>query len=170
MKPPISDPFEAPDSNLPSEETKFFRYRFWPYFLSTLSAILSLSLPTICLISIGGEPWIRATMLLGSTTACALYTLLVTWAVSIFQPVKLNCWAIHAPSIWGNRREIEWAQIQEVRYFWLFYPFALISTPQKRNFIWLPLILRDMKGFARAVEEWAPADNPLRLFLQKRGF
>ncbi len=173
MKPPISDPFEAPDTSSPEDE-RIFRVRFWRCFLVSLLVGLPVGLSFLLILSIViqsqfQEEIIGGAMvagLIGGIVAGVLESLSMYWLT----PVKVGTRGLKSSSFWSVSREVEWSQIHTARFFWLGLPYLLISTPQKRNFIWLPLILRDAKGFARAVEELAPADNPLRLLLQKREF
>lgn len=170
MKPPISDPFEAPRSGNNPEQWRIFRVQFWRYFVMTLAGALSWSLPLVWLLIANERAEDQRGAFMGGIGAGAVATMLMSVIVFLLVPVKINRQKLKSTNFWGAGREIEWSQIAEVRFRWVLLPFAVISTPQKRNFIWIPLFLRDMKGFARAVEELAPADNQLRLFLQKRKF
>lgn len=169
MKPPISDPFSAPDLSC-GEDGRIFRISFWRYFFLSLLAGLALVLPILLVANLdlpmGAQVGIAFGGIMGGSVAGLLATMAMFWLT----PVKVGRRGLKSSSFWGVVREVEWSQIQAAKFLWLGLPYILISTPTKRNFIWLPLLLRDMKGFARAVEELAPAENPLRLWVQKRGF
>lgn len=170
MKPPISDPFGAPSFSNEQEHWCLFRIQFWRYFVMTLAGSLAWSLPVCWLVLAGERAEVQRACLIAGIMAGVVATLVMSIIMFWLAPAKMNRQKLKSTNFWGVGREIEWSQIVEVRFRWLFLPFAVISTSTKRNFIWLPLFLRDMKGFARAVEEWAPAGNPLRLCLQKRNF
>lgn len=170
MKPPISNPFGAPHTNDEPDQWRIFRVQFWRYFVMTLAGALAWSLPVVWLLIAGERAELQRAALVAGIAAGLGATLVLSVITFCFMPARISCQGLKSFSFWGVSRQIEWAQIQNVRFRWFFLPYALISTPTQRNFIWLPLFLRDMNGFARAVEEWAPADNPLRLWVQKRGF
>ena len=167
MKPPIADPFEpSPDQ----EPWRTFPIRFWRFFLTVTALAFSLSLPVVWFLLRNERVEAQRGALTAGLSAGLAAGLLLSILSVYLLPTKVNRHKLRSTDIYGLEREIEWSQIEKVRYFWFVLSFGVISTPTKRNFIWLPLFLRDMNGFARAVEEMAPVDNPLRLFLQKRGF
>ncbi|HEX8464511.1 MAG TPA: hypothetical protein VF627_07820 [Abditibacterium sp.] len=55
--------------------------------------------------------------------------------------------------------------MKSVHRLWFGSPYIRIALEGRWFKIWVPLALRDTQGFARAVEKWAPADNPLREWL-----
>lgn len=162
MKPPISDPFGSPPE---TQNHRIFRVDFWRafvgyfcFFVLVLSPFLMSVLEPI---RDDREIFVFPSILIGAA--------LVSAALGLIYPVQISKSGLRGINSWGAKREVEWPEIQRARFVWLFHPYVIISTSRKRNFIWLPLYLSDQKGFARAVEEWAPEENPLRLWIQKRG-
>ncbi len=165
MKPPIPDPFEKPQIRVLESETRVFHLDLWRVFKGTLPFMLLITLIVWAIVSpIRGY----------GKVVFAFASLSVSLASSIlpalFFKIQVMEAGLKAPNAWYFSRVVNWADIRKVRYCWVFWSYLLISTPTKRDFIWLPLYLSDKKGFAQSIEEWAPEDNPLRLFLEKRNF
>ncbi len=104
------------------------------------------------------------------TLASALVFLVVVSPLSsalgaILYPVKVTQFGIQGAPLVGV---VEWTQMKSVRILWLGYLWARIARQNRFAPLWVPLALTDLKGFARTVEEWAPEDNPLRAWAQKR--
>ena len=163
MKPPISDPFEAP--NFDDLITQDFAVDIRQGFVAALP--LAASILLVCWLILADIPGYGKFVFIVVTSFALLTSILISLFLMRIRVIKNG---FRAPDVWGFSREIEWSQIKDARSRWLFCSYIVISTHQKRNAIWIPFFLRNPQGFARAVEEWAPADNPLRLFLQKRGF
>lgn len=167
MKPPISDPFAPPI--LPEEESKIFGQSFWRvYFGILLSSAISSSV-------IIGFLWFA---LISSPIESRLLILLsVSSVLLVVNPLLGAALATTSEFIEVSRLGIrtphfpefaEWSQMKKVHSIWPMYT-APISIRGQFFKMQLPLTLKDSKGFARAVEEWAPIDNPLRLWIEKRG-
>lgn len=163
MKPPIADPFESPPQLLGHREFRVDFLRslvgyFCFHFLVLGPFLLTVLAP------------IRDDRKIFVFLASLIFAALISAAVGLLYPVKISPSGLRGTNYWCVKREVEWAEITRARFGWFVFSYALISTARKRNFIWLPLCLQDKKVFAQTVEEWAPADNPLRLWIQKRGF
>lgn len=163
MKPPIADPFGAPVPFFEAEETKVFGLHLLRVYFGMLLMIVGFFSPFLLSVS---DPVHGKSRLHSLFFAFAVLPLWLTF-VSAFLPVKINRFGIQIAPL---QSFIEWSEMKSARYCWMGLSHARISIQGRFFKMWLPLTLRDPKGFARAVEEWAPADNPLRLFLQKRGF
>lgn len=162
MKPPISDPFAPPDSFC-GEETRVFRHSFWRVYRGMLLMIIVLFSPFLFFIfdPIHGESLFHKILFIWIVLPCCLTFM------QAFSPVKINRSGIQ---IAASQDFAEWSQIKGASYSWMFLLYVRIWVQGRLFKQSLPLTLRDPKGFARAIEEWAPVDNPLRLWLQKRDF
>ncbi|PQV63780.1 hypothetical protein B1R32_109120 [Abditibacterium utsteinense] len=163
MKPPISAPFGSPSTE--EQNQQIFRVDFGRsfagYFLIYFLILTPILLPVMAPIRGNNELFIFCGII--------VFAALVSTTVGLFFPVKISPNGLRGSNFWGVKREVEWRKIKRARFSWFIFSYAILSTSQKRNFIWLPLCLSDPKGFTRAIENLAPADNPLRLFLEKRG-
>lgn len=174
MKPPIADPIET---GLLEEGEQPFYLEFWGLlrrifgtYLLTIGPFFWAILLPVFHRSHGRTPPHATLTMLGIVVGVCFFAALVATAIGFSQPVRVSAHGLKGTNWVGLPREVAWAQIGAVRFFWLVLPYALLSTPQKRNFVWLPLILKDKERFARAVEKYTTSDNPLRLFLRKRGY
>jgi hypothetical protein len=83
-----------------------------------------------------------------------------------FQSVAVHPQKLRAYTFWGTKVILEWTEIvavRPIRILGLLY-LRVVSSGRKKP-IWLPLFLVDLPGFVTAVNESAPADNPLRQWL-----
>jgi hypothetical protein len=89
--------------------------------------------------------------------------------VSRYYPVHVSREGIRARNPAGIACRLRWEEMTRVDPVWwaLLARYVRISSARKKDAIWLPLYLKDMKGFAALVREHAPADNPLRRFLEQ---
>lgn len=162
MKPPIADPFLPPVE----EENRVFRHSFWRVYRGMLGLfVVFAGLQIWWLVS--RVPSMPAQFYL--TNALFMVGILpVTSAFSfMIHPVKITRAGVQGPPILGF---IEWDRMKTARFLWLGLPYARVSLRKHLYALWIPLTLKDHQAFAQTVEEWAPADNPLRLFLHQRGF
>ncbi len=162
MQPPISDPFLPPVE----AENRIFRHNFWKIYWGILPIyVVFAGLQSWWLLT--RMPWMPAELsLLNAFLFIAI--LPVTTAFSLMlHPVKITRSGIQGPPIVGFA---EWEQMKTARFFWPGAPYVRVTLQKHFFALWIPLTMKDTKAFAQTIEEWAPADNPLRLWLQKRKF
>ncbi len=165
MKPPIADPFAPPAP--PDEQTRVFPQSFWRVYFGTALLTFLILVPMIAL-----WPLMRQ-VFLGSGQSFMLFFLVfinplsAAFSMTFLHPTRITRFGVQGPPAVGF---VEWNQMKSARAIWFGLPYARIPARNHFFALWIPLCFKDKKAFARAVEEWAPADNPLRLFLQKRGF
>lgn len=165
MRPPIADPFGPPASF--AEESRVFRRSFW----RTYVAALFLALVMVPLM--GTYFWFSTPQMFSGSNRIALAMMLVSAVVvnplagalgAFLYPVKVTRIGIYGPPSAGF---VEWEQMKSVRTLWLGHPWVRIGLRKRFVALWVPLALHDLQGFARTLEEWAPADNPLRVWAQR---
>jgi hypothetical protein len=172
MKPPIADPFEE---GALEEEVARFHYHFWKTYLFCFILSLVMAGPT-CLYILSQLYESDSQLMRASISriglAFSLLFLIVPLLCTVcyfLSPVKAGTTSLRCTNFWGVMRQVEWAQINEVHRPKIPFPYLIISTAEKHNVLWLPLILGDMAGFTRIVEKYTTENNPLRLFLKQRG-
>lgn len=162
MKAPIADPF-AP---IFDSKNRLFGVNLFKLFVNYGIIYLFLLAPILWLIvaPIRGHAkfWILLIGLLTATLFSALTGLIYT--------IEVSGEGLRGANAWGVKRIVVWDEITRARFAWLGLSYVLTSCSGKRSLLYIPLDLSDKKGFDRTVEETAPADNPLRLFLAKRKF
>lgn len=162
MQPPISDPFLPPVE----AENRVFRHSFWKVYRGMLMVFVVFaglqswwlfarvpSMPPQFYLS-------NAFLLIGIVPVTSAFSLMI-------HPVKIMRSGIQGPPIMGF---IEWERMKTARFLWLGVPYTRVALRKHLFALWIPLTLKDPKGFAQTIEEWAPEGNPLRLWVQKRGF
>ena len=95
------------------------------------------------------------------------------WIDDIFvQVILLFKVTLTRKSIKGNRsfgfpRHPTWDQIESVKPFsFLFLKYLRVYTSDGKTPLWLPLFLKNYKGFKRDILEFVPEGNPLREFFE----
>ena len=142
-----------------------FRLRFGPFALSqSVTGIIP-----ITLFALHGPEHLRFYALLFLAFKISLGAVLTAAIVSRFFPVTVGETGIRARNFWGMARVITWHEMASVAPIrWLFFTsFARISTHRAKNWVWLPLFLRQQNEFEAQVRKFAPVDNPLREFFEK---
>lgn len=164
MKPPIADPFAPP---MADEDTRVFPQSFWRVYRGNLLFALLFG-GTLLLF----WPLSRAIFSQGNGGFVLFFILilnpLVTALSAVFlHPVRVNRAGVQGPPGVGF---VAWEQMKSARALWLGLLYVRIRARNHLFALWIPLALSDKTAFAQTIEEWAPADNPLRLWLQKRNF
>lgn len=157
-------PLPVPD---PDTGMLVFRCKFLHFWLVTSFVSLIISQPMIILTSFGDPILLRA--VIGSSVASCLIACGIISALSIIMaPVKVDADRLRGTGFWGKSAQVAWQNISSVkRINHLTLPYIKISTPYKKNIIWLPLFLADPQGLRDAVANFTPPDHPLRLALEK---
>lgn len=143
-----------------------FRLRFMPF---ALSQFVPGAWSFLLLLWQGPQEWrIWLTVLLALKVTGG--GVLVAAIVSRCFPVIANARGLRARNFWGQAREVAWEDISEVKPIrWLIWTdFVRISTKESRNIVWLPLFLREQNAFEDKIKQWAPLENPLRVFFENR--
>jgi hypothetical protein len=168
--PPIADPVEISNDG---EEGETFHLDFWRAFRFYALGLLSFYWFLFFVIL---APTFRSPQNLDFRITRLFFTffpLLGAWVAArsdTWGPITIRNHTLELPNFWGSPLKLGFANIQSVRFSWYGLPYAIISTAEKRNFMRLPLFFRDISAFTRAVEKNTTEENPLRLFLQKRGY
>ncbi|RYG62670.1 hypothetical protein EON80_22670 [bacterium] len=171
MKPPIADPSNA---SLFDEGAEVFRSNFWRalrfylLFVTVLFGPLTYSMLTVKLRSrpehsLQIEEFVLFGVMFGVLPILGACLTMISF-------YEIGADTLKAHGLTGRVEEVEWANISSVKYLRLLSPYAVISTPEKRTAMQLRLNLKDMAGLTRAIEKRTAEDNPLRLFLQQRGY
>ncbi len=161
MRPPIADPF-APPNPFPAEETRVFAQSFWRTYFGTLGAmvIFAAVFALYFVWRFGGaflsQQGFFLLLMLGINPLSAAFG-------ARFRPLKVTRHGVQGPPLVGF---IEWERMKAARFLWIGFSYARVSLRRHFSALWIPLTLRDPQSFARTLEEWAPADNPLRLLMQ----
>lgn len=157
---PIADPFLPPVE----EENRVFRHSFWKVYRGMLAVFV-----VVAGVQTG---WLMARVpslpsSFGLWNAILIVGILpVTSAFSlVIHPVKITRAGVQGPPVVGF---IPWDRMKKAGSFWMGVPYARVSLRKGLFALWIPLTLKDPQGFAQTIEEWAPEENPLRLWLQKR--
>jgi hypothetical protein len=88
------------------------------------------------------------------------------WAFSVCFPNKLNAAGVHGHSFWGVRRFIRWGDIQKATPFrYLVFRFLRLHPVDGKAPTWIALSQARQKEFEEEVRKLAPADCPIRAFL-----
>ena len=164
MRPPIADPFAPPATDT---DTRVFKHSFWRVYMGTALLTLLLLGPLIAF-----WPLMRQVFLGSGNNFMLFYVmfinpLIAALSMTFLHPTTVTPLGVQGPPIVGF---VEWSQMKSTHAIWFGLPYARIPARNHLFALWIPLTFTDKKGFTQTVEEWAPADNPLRLFLQKRGF
>jgi len=148
----------------PSQLT--FRISFWRPWLLAVTPLALLAAAGIVVAIVTGERTAAVVVLLGFVAIAVVLLLpigLVSWT---------SRWHVDANGIGGRNNMLiytylKWADIVSVEP-WLIpgYPYVQVNGVGKRWAFWLPLFLTDMPGLRAAVAQYAPAENPLRHYLE----
>ncbi len=166
MTPPIADPSGAPTS---SEEIRVFRQNFWRVYVGFLLLLAFLAVPVMASVLWFFVPHKHVLKNLNGLIVIyvlfvAVYPFVVAFGATL-HVVKVTRFGIQGPAFVGF---VEWTQMKSVRVLWLGCLWARIARRNRFAPLWVPLALTDLNGFARTLQEWAPEDNPLRAWAQKR--
>jgi hypothetical protein len=67
----------------------------------------------------------------------------------------------------GHAPAVRWAEVTGATRVRLpGFPFVWLHTAGRRRAIWIPLYLKDMGGFRRAVSKYTTPEHPLRRVLE----
>ncbi len=168
MRPPIADPFGSSDSF--AEESRIFRQSFWRTYRGALLFSVLFMVPLMGIFFWFAIPEVflgRGRIMLAVVFGFMVLLNPLAGALgAVLHPIKVTRFGIQGPPTVGF---IEWEQMKLVRTFWLGHPYARVSLRHHLFPLWILLALLDEDGFARTLQDWAPEDNPLRTWAQKRG-
>lgn len=162
MRPLIADPYGAPAS---PEESRVFRLSFWRIYFGSLLLCGFVMVPVL-----GTVFWfVSPQMFRGSGRIALTVALFLAVALNplagalgaVLRPVKVTRRGIYGPPLIGF---VEWERMKGARTFWLGQLWARIALPNSLFALWIPLALHDFNAFSRTLEEWAPENNPLRVW------
>lgn len=144
-----------------------FRITLWRPWLLAILPLALLAAVGLALTLAAGQRAAAFAILLGfAGLALALL-------VPIGLAVRASLWHLDRNGIGGRNNwlayhRLDWAEIDSVEP-WLIpgYPYVQVNGRGKRWVFWLPLFLTDMPGFRLAVAQYAPAENPLRRYLEQ---
>lgn len=165
MKRPISDPFGPPDTPGVGLQTHTFQCNLWSVFFGNLLLALVLVTPLSWLlwtVTLEKYRGLVALLVLGQLMLPPIAGVIG----ALLAPVKVNGMGIYGAPVIGF---IEWSQMRSCRMIWMGTWYVRVKLDRKFAAHWVPLSLHNKEGFALAVKEMAPIDNPLRLTLQKWG-
>lgn len=145
-----------------------FRITLWrPWLLAAAPVFLLVAVGSV-ISFIAGAPAEFALGLLLVPAALAVILLL-----PIGLSVAISRWHVDPNGIGGRNNylaynRLDWSQIESVEP-WLIpgYRYLWVNGVGKRRAFWLPLFLTDMPGLRAAVAQYAPPENPLRLYLEQ---
>ena len=157
-------PIPVPD---PDAGVLTFRCKFLHYWIATSIAGLAWSVPILFVISLG-DPTLQQ-LVIGISIASGLTASgMITVVLIIIAPVKVDAIHLRSTNFWSKAAKVQWQEISSIkRINYITLPYIKISTPYKKNIIWLPLFLADPQGLRDAVANFTPPDHPLRLALEK---
>ena len=144
-----------------------FRITLWRPWLLAVT-------PLVLLAALG----IASTVAAGAFAAATSILLgLVGLAVVLLVPIGLAAWAsrwhvdpngIGGRNNWLVYHHLNWSEIESVEPSLIpWYRYVQVNGVGRRWAFWLPLFLTDMAGFRSAVAQYAPAENPLRRYLEQ---
>jgi hypothetical protein len=84
------------------------------------------------------------------------------WVYVRALPVRVSAEAFTCSNGFGKTVAVPWDSITGVKHLPLpGFPYLLVTTTRTKLKLWLPLLLRDLRGFTEKVEEHAGPDHPL---------
>lgn len=167
-RPPIAPPLPTP-AYLAEGFTDAgpFRYHFLRYFRAVLT-YLFLIVGILLLLIWGTDKRSFPYMLLFLVVFTPPWALLSSWFYWRISETSLGHDGLRSQNMWSITTNVTWQEITEGKRIWRFFLFYLrVSTKQKRHALWLPLFLREPENFAESVKQFAPPDNPLRLYFEE---
>jgi hypothetical protein len=144
-----------------------FRISWLRPWLLAVALIAGVLLPVALLGAGAGQAgaWVAGALGLVVCAAVVLVPIVIATATS--------AWHVDADGIggrdnWHVYRRVDWAEIDSVSPMPIpGYRFVWVNSRSRRHAFWLPLFLTDMEGFRAAIARYAPADNPLRRYLDQ---
>ena len=172
MQPPIADPNAKPQRHFAGAETREFRLKFWLYCLSTLlfsvvfAGVVLFAFDIISLGELRADAGAQALGLLGLAAVLSLVMCAYVWR---FLPMKVDGWGLRAVTFWTTPQEVAWSEMSRVRYFWMGFPYAIITCAGRPK-LWVWLALEKPREFAASVAAQTAPEHPLHAFLAERGW
>jgi hypothetical protein len=144
-----------------------FRITFWRPWLLAITPLALLTAFGVIASLVSAKPAAAIGILLGFAGI----------AVVLLLPIGLAIWAsrwhVDSNGIGGRNNmlvyhRLDWSEIESVEP-WMIpgYPYLQVNGRGIRRAFWLPLFLTDMPGFLSAIMQYAPAENPLRRYLEQ---
>ncbi|MCE9558827.1 MAG: hypothetical protein K8R88_07725 [Armatimonadetes bacterium] len=128
-------------------------------------------LPIIIAAIVGAEP-LNAQFGPGASngligTVLLLFVLVCSfacWRATL--PVIANAWGLRIYTMLGRSYDISWEEMAEIE---LVKSYIFATSSNRPNLaLCIPLFLSDQQGFYDYVRQHAPADNPLRLWIEEQ--
>jgi hypothetical protein len=136
--------------------------------------VFSISISTLLLVlgyvALAPSPAMGLELLFGIVWGEVAAVVLVLAMVAYFK-VYAGPDGLRAPTLWGNYRQVAWADVRRVRPFnFLGLRYLRVGTAGPGGTLWLPVFLSDLARFRAAVRRHAGPENPLAVALQDETF
>lgn len=110
------------------------------------------------------DPYTLGIILMGSLL------LALNFRVTIYRirlPVTVDASGLQSYTGFGALRHLEWSQMAKVEVHDHLTNYLLVQSESERKVIlFIPMFLKDQQGFYDSVCKYAPADNPLRVWIE----
>lgn len=174
MKAPIADPVEKQGRD---DTEKVFYPSFWALFVRyavmmnlLIGGGMVLIVEPVLSSIFRGQSWAEFFLHLFVVLIPTLVALSHTITDVLLKVVIVSPEGLTIRNGWWQFRTLTWDDMRDVKRRWVFPAEIVFFGFKKPRHLAMSLLLRDMDGFARAVEQHTQADHPLRVYLANRGY
>ena len=100
--------------------------------------------------------------------AATITLMVVVLIANEYYKTSISDTQIKSYDAWGRRHSIEFNEIVKIKPIqFVFMKYIRVMGKDERRPVWIPLFLRDLKGFYLTLEEQLPSDNVLLKYLNE---